>query len=376
MTLNKKKVCFVTNIPSPYRVNFFNELNKHFDVTVLYELRYSNERNNSWKTKNKNSFKEFYFKSVRVSKDSSISFSFYKYLNESYDFIVLLNPFTPTGILINFYLKLKSVDFSIEIDGGLITNNSYFKNKIKKFIFGNAKLILSPSNLADTYINSYVDVKDKIRRYRFSSVFQKDILVESDDLKEKSLLKNQFGVRENFVVLSVGRFIKIKNYLSLISNWIHVDKEIAYVLVGEGEDLKNYEAAIKLNELSNVYLIPFQTELLNRLYKESDVFLHPSCYDPWGLVVNEAMANGLPVLSTTKTLAAVEMVEEGLNGHIFDCKDYESQLMMISSLYKNPHKIKEYRSNALKKAISYSIETMVEDHIKFFMTIDKRVNSL
>lgn len=366
MTQIKKKVCFVTNIPSPYRVSFFNELNKYVDVTVLYELQYSSERNNSWKTKNINSYREFYFKSLRVSKDSSVSLSFYKYLNEGYDFIVLLNPLTPTGILINFYLKLKSVDFSIEIDGGLITNNSYFKNKIKKFVFGNAKLILSPSNLADLYINNCIDVKDKIRRYRFSSVFQKDILVESDDLKQKSLLKNQFGVSENFVVLSVGRFIKIKNYLSLISNWIQIDKEIAYVLVGEGEDLKNYEATIKLNELSNVYLIPFQTELLKRIYKESDVFLHPSCYDPWGLVINEAMANGLPVLSTTKTLAAVEMVEEGLNGHLFDCKEYESPLMLISSLYKSPHKIREYRRNAIKKASLYTIETMVEDHIKIF----------
>jgi glycosyltransferase involved in cell wall biosynthesis len=366
MTLTKKKVCFVTNIPSPYRVNFFNELNKHVDVTVLYELQYSSERNNSWKIKNINTYREHYFKSLRISKDSSLSLSFIKYLKTSYDFIVLLNPLTPTGIFINFYLKFKSVNFSIEIDGGLITNNSFFKNIIKKFVFGNAKLILSPSNLADLYINSYVDLKDKIRRYRFSSVYQKDILHDLNDLKHKNILKKQFGVRENFVVLSVGRFVEIKNYLPLISSWIQIDKEIAYVLVGEGEELKSYESSIQLNGLSNVYLIPFQTELLNKIYQESDVFLHPSCYDPWGLVVNEAMANGLPVLSTTKTLAAVEMVEEGLNGHLFDCKDYESPLMLISSLYKSPHKIREYRRNSIKKASMYTIETMVEDHIKIF----------
>jgi glycosyltransferase involved in cell wall biosynthesis len=366
MELLKKKVCFVTNIPSPYRVKFFNELNKYVDVTVLYELHHSSERNKSWMPKKINTFKEHFLKSLRVSKDSSISFSFLKHFKTNYDFIILLNPLTPTGILINFYLKKKSIQFHIEIDGGLVTNNSFIKSKIKSLVYGNAKSILSPSNFSDLYINNYIDQKGKIIRYRFSSVYQKDVVSVSDVIKGKSLLKKQFGIRENFVVLSVGRFIVIKNYLPIISNWVNIDKEIAYVLVGEGKEFKKYESCIITNKLSNVYLIPFQTELLSEIYQEADIFLHPSCYDPWGLVVNEAMANGLPVIATTNTVAAVEMVEEGLNGHIYECNDYESPLKFISSLYINPNQIREYRSNSIKKAQMFTIEAMVEDHVKFF----------
>ena len=46
--MKKMKVLFLTNIPSPYRVDFFNQLGKYCELTVLYELGYATNRDKNW----------------------------------------------------------------------------------------------------------------------------------------------------------------------------------------------------------------------------------------------------------------------------------------------------------------------------------------
>ena len=53
-------------------------------------------------------------------------------------------------------------------------------------------------------------------------------------------------------------------------------------------------------------------------YQAADLFVMPTREDVWGLVVNEAMAYGLPVISSDMCGAASEMVKNGYNGYIFE----------------------------------------------------------
>jgi glycosyltransferase involved in cell wall biosynthesis len=57
---------------------------------------------------------------------------------------------------------------------------------------------------------------------------------------------------------------------------------------------------------------------LPRFYAHAGAFVHPAMEEPWGLVINEAMACGLPVLSSRNVGAAEELVDEGVNGWVFD----------------------------------------------------------
>ncbi len=61
-----------------------------------------------------------------------------------------------------------------------------------------------------------------------------------------------------------------------------------------------------------------QIEELPRFYAQAGCFIHPALEEPWGLVLNEAMACGLPVLSGDNAGAAEELVAEGVNGWTFD----------------------------------------------------------
>jgi glycosyltransferase involved in cell wall biosynthesis len=61
-----------------------------------------------------------------------------------------------------------------------------------------------------------------------------------------------------------------------------------------------------------------QIDELPRFYAHAGCFVHPAMEEPWGLVINEAMASGLPVLSSSNVGAAEELVDDGVNGWTFD----------------------------------------------------------
>jgi hypothetical protein len=64
-----------------------------------------------------------------------------------------------------------------------------------------------------------------------------------------------------------------------------------------------------------------QLEELPEIYHGAGAFIHPALEEPWGLVINEAMASGLPILSSRNVGAAEELVSEADNGFLFDPKD-------------------------------------------------------
>ena len=64
-----------------------------------------------------------------------------------------------------------------------------------------------------------------------------------------------------------------------------------------------------------------QVEELPRFYALAGCFIHPALEEPWGLVINEAMACGLPVISCENVGAAEELVNHGSNGFVFNAND-------------------------------------------------------
>jgi glycosyltransferase involved in cell wall biosynthesis len=74
---------------------------------------------------------------------------------------------------------------------------------------------------------------------------------------------------------------------------------------------------------------------LPHFYATAGAFIHPALEEPWGLVINEAMASGLPVLSGSNVGAAAELIEAGCNGWTFDawdCAEIAAALRRLSDL--------------------------------------------
>jgi glycosyltransferase involved in cell wall biosynthesis len=107
------------------------------------------------------------------------------------------------------------------------------------------------------------------------------------------------------------------------------------VLLGDGPlrpALESQRSGLKLD--GHLHLPGFkQYDELPNYYALARAFILPSIFEPWGLVVNEAMASGLPVLVSSHCGCAAELVREGRNGFTFDPRDVGAlaQLMVKTS---------------------------------------------
>jgi glycosyltransferase involved in cell wall biosynthesis len=133
--------------------------------------------------------------------------------------------------------------------------------------------------------------------------------------------------------LSVGRLIGKKNIETLIDAYGKVRGELgthcpALVLVGSGEleaSLRARCAGLGLSTRDDVHFFGYkQVSQLPGIYALAECFVLPSLQEEWGLVVNEAMACGLPVLVSRTAGCARDLVEDGRNGFLFDPMDAET----------------------------------------------------
>ena len=96
------------------------------------------------------------------------------------------------------------------------------------------------------------------------------------------------------------------------------DRVIEMIWAGTGEARAALDAAALPNNLRQRFTGHLNYAALARLYAECGALILPTLFDEWGLVVNEAMASGLPVLGSIYSQAVEEMVEDGRTGWRFD----------------------------------------------------------
>lgn len=94
------KVLYITNIPSPYKVDYYNELGKYCELTALFEAETSTERSEEWKKYRFETFDGIILKGKRVSVDTAFCPEIVKYLQKGrYDIVVLTVLASPTALL-------------------------------------------------------------------------------------------------------------------------------------------------------------------------------------------------------------------------------------------------------------------------------------
>lgn len=357
------KVLWLTNLPSPYRVAFFNELGKLCDLTVLFERQSSDERNDSWKNYEFNNFKSVFLKGINAGPSTALCLEVVKYLSKNYNRIIVHDFSTPTGILAINYLKLRKIEYFIESDGALIHAESKKKKLLKKLLLNGAVKYFSTAEINDQYFVNYDIPKSRIVRYPFSSISNGDILFSVSSAEEKKHIRSQLGMRERLIILAVGRIIPGKGYDILIEAAKLLSKKIGIYIVG-GKAPQEYIAEIEKNKLYNIHFVDFQLKnSLNRYYIAADLFVHPTRSDIWGLVINEAMARGLPVVTTNKCVAGLELVKNGVNGYIVPVNDEEALAKAIQDVLSN---IQAMSEESLKIIKNYTIENMAKIHFDFF----------
>ena len=191
--------------------------------------------------------------------------------------------------------------------------------------------------------------------------------------------RNQFGkasrlpgldVREPFFLAS-NRFIPRKNLDGLIKAYhayrTNTEKPWRLLLLGDGPERAALEQLVRSLHIDGVVFCGFQQiQHLPAYYAHAGAFVHPALNDQWGLVVNEAMAAGLPVIVSRKAGCAQDLVSHGKNGYIFHPDNLE-ELSQWLSVLSSPETNRIQMSKASEQIIEkWSPRTFAENMWKAF----------
>jgi len=146
-----------------------------------------------------------------------------------------------------------------------------------------------------------------------------------------NVVDNSFWNEQNLIgpsnsasgyILTVGRQIPIKNFQFLLKAYGDYSAKTTnpkeLIMVGDGPEHWSLADYAKINSLNTVKFLPFKSQSeLKSIYRRAAYFVLASHGETWGLVVNEAMASGLPVLVSNQVGCASTLVQDGVNGYTF-----------------------------------------------------------
>lgn len=352
------RILFFTDIPSPYRIDFFNKLNKNNEVTVLFDGYITKGRNENW-----NKGKEYNFNYAFIKNKRQIIKYIKKFRN---DVVVITNYSEKNEMIAIAYMKIKKIKYFMEIDGGFIKKDGFFKKKLKKFLISSASMYISPSEMADRYLINYGANKKNIKRYKFSSVNRPDLSKNVELLKEKNELRKELNLKEKIIIVAVGQFIYRKGFDLLIKASKEFNDEVGVYIIGDNPKKEYIDLCDSLN-CDKVHFVGFQSsDSLKKYYAAADIFVLPTREDIWGLVVNEAVSFGLPVITTNMCLSGVELIKNGEGGYIVDVDNVEQIVESVNKLSGDKNLRDKIKKNNLKLAEEYTIDGMVEQNEKIF----------
>ena len=351
------KILFITNIPTPYTIDFLRQFDNLVDLHVIFEKNSSKDRDKSWKQLDLSMLNVRVLKGLAYKEDMSIAPQVIFRLSKKYDYFIISNPLTPTGLISIFWLKLIGRKYMIISEGGFIKPNRSIKESLKKRVVSGAQICFSGSPLANSFYKYYGAEDSNIKSYPFTSLHRKDILSKIPTRAEKEIVKAELNIGYSRVILSVGRIVHQKGFDLLIQAATSF-QDTGFYFIG-GRPNKDFLEMIKNLEIKNVTFVDFVSkESLKRYYYISDLFILATRKDEYGLVINEAMSQGLPIISTNMCGAALELVVNNVNVFIIQSNSTVELKDKIATILSDPILMRKMSENSLSKIKFYTFENM------------------
>lgn len=304
----KYKFVFLTNIPAFYKISLYNKINEREKIFVIFLNGGSIERNpDFYKGERK-------FDYVELNGRCKI----FKYLK-------LLAKLKYENLVIggwNEWAYWLSAFLSPRKNNALVSESSYFESSTSNIKSWFKRLFLHRITKAYCPGKSNAELMKRLH-------FKKEIIITNGvGLYRREAQPVYEGYSKVKRFLCVARLIKQKN-LEFIIDIFNIHPELELTIIGFGI----LEKELKARSGVNIHFLgAIDNDLMSFYYREHDVFVLPSFSEPWGLVAEEALNNGLPVLLSDRVGCADSLVENNNVGLIFKCNDkidFEKKLKKI-----------------------------------------------
>ncbi len=182
------------------------------------------------------------------------------------------------------------------------------------------------------------------------------------------------------VILFASKLQKRKHADHLLEAYRHLfERTHTYappylLIVGDGEERNTLEALASQQALTGVRFTGFrnQTEL-PAFFALADVFVLPARHEPWGLVVNEAMAAAVPVVLSSDVGAALDLVTEGVEGYVYPTGDIEALAVALERVLATPETAIAMGTAAARRMADWDIEADIRGLRRALAAVTHRI---
>ncbi|MDK0571458.1 glycosyltransferase family 4 protein [Clostridium perfringens] len=223
------------------------------------------------------------------------------------------------------------------------------KKGIKGTLMNNLELFLIKRN------TKIVTVSKSIKEYLRKNGINRDIKViyngvekikvnDKENLTNK--LKEKYFSKDDLLLVFVGRLTEVKGVFNLIKICKKVqNKNIKFIVIGEGNLKENLENEIKEKDLNNIKMLGFKSDIENYL-PYADLLIVPSNMEGIPLCILEAMSCGVP--SIASNVGGIPEIIDG-NGILYDNKNIDNLIFILDKLENNRDFIEKMKKECFEQ---------------------------
>lgn len=347
-----KRILLISNVPQTYRIPLFNEIDRQLKARGM-ELMVVFAADGYKRRKSRIDFSEMKFR-YEILKSLKLNFGNIEKTMFTYGGTGrVISQFRPDKIIVLGYslatIKIflrsffRKTDYVIWSGAVVLAGNHYSWSRqlIRKQLVRRASAFIAYGSKAKEYLISLGAPRDKVH-IGINTVDTDFFSQETAKLRNVPAQKHLLYVGYLVPRKNVGRVLEIIEQLS------RTRKDFVLDILGDGSERPMLEKMVADKNLGQqVSFHGFrQRNELPGYFAQSSCFLFQTDFDVWGLVLNEAMAAGLPVLSSLNAAATYDLIIDGETGFAVDFENTPSIIEKINLLLDHPETVNEIGLNA------------------------------
>ena len=356
----RAKVVWVTEIPTGYRTPVFERLATKVSLEVLYC-----SESDPWRGRDEVRWRPFEKVLPGLSLGGAgggmrlkLNASVWRHLSASRPDVVVVGGYAhPTMQLAMLWCRVKRVPYVLHSESNDLTPRARLRRWVKAL----------PVKWAVSGAHAYLPVSSPASRYLQTRGAPVDNMFVLPNIPDVSAIAASVGERSEIhqsAVLFVGRLVEAKDVPTLLGAFgilkTNHPKAVLWI-VGEGPLESEFKRASSEQGLSDVVFHGFLSgKALMEMYRSASCFVLPSTYEPFGVVVLEAMAAGLPVIVSDKVGSAEDFVLEEKTGFVFPSGNPKDLAAAIDRCFQVVHAMSQRsREKVLEWDIARGVDVIL-----------------
>lgn len=235
-------------------------------------------------------------------------------------------------------------------------NKWYLRMKVKS-VLNNSDIIVAQSS----------NTKENAKKYYSPSKKINVISLPYEEIKFKNISKKRLGLEEDKIYLiGVGRLVARKGFDFLIKSLVRLNnKKVHVLIIGEGPEKENLIGlATRLKVIDQIKFLGFVSEEKKFQYLDnSDIYVLSSVHEGFGIVLQEAMQVGLPIIATDNG-GQVDFVKDNENGFLVKFGDEIGMAEKIEKLLSDKKLRDKMKKNNLNKIKEFKLKNIAEQYLR------------